>query len=123
MSLINISETNLPQESKISQELKISEESKTIQETKPNDKIKTEPQIIYIQQPQSISKNICLNEYGRIFYSVFHTLMSFVAIYLSFRCNKGFSLGPFLVALCFPYIYIVYTLATKGTCGILERKI
>jgi hypothetical protein len=59
---------------------------------------------------------------GRYIYSVFHTIMSLIAIYLSFRCNKGFEFGPFLVACCCPYIYIIYVLATKGTCGILEGE-
>jgi hypothetical protein len=48
--------------------------------------------------------------------------MSLVAIYLAFRCNKGFELGPFLVAAVCPYLYIVYILATRGTCGILENE-
>ena len=58
---------------------------------------------------------------GRYIYSVFHSIMALVAIYLSFRCNKGFAIGPFLIACCCPYIYIIYTLATQGTCGILEK--
>ncbi len=57
---------------------------------------------------------------GRYIYSVFHLIMSLVAIYLSFKCNKGFDMGSFFVAFCCPYIYIIYILATKGTCGILE---
>lgn len=59
---------------------------------------------------------------GRYIYSVFHTMMTLVAIYLSFRCNKGFEIGPFLVACLCPYIYIIYILATKGTCGIIESE-
>lgn len=52
-------------------------------------------------------------------YSIFHIIMAMVAIYLSFRCNKGFDMSSFIVALCCPYIYIIYILSTKGTCGIL----
>ena len=59
---------------------------------------------------------------GRYIYSVFHSIMAIIAIYLSFRCNNGFSLGSFLIACTCPYIYIIYTVATKGTCGILENK-
>ena len=59
---------------------------------------------------------------GRYIYSVFHSIMALLAIYLSFRCNNGFSLGGFFIALLCPYIYIIYTLATKGTCGILEKN-
>lgn len=59
---------------------------------------------------------------GRYIYSVFHLIMSLVAIYLSFKCNKGFDMGSFIVAFCCPYIYIIYVLATKGTCGLLEGE-
>jgi len=58
---------------------------------------------------------------GRYIYSVFHSIMALIAIYLAFRCNKGFSLGPFLIACTCPYLYIIYVVATKGTCGILEK--
>jgi hypothetical protein len=70
------------------------------------------------------TETTCTNGIGRSIYSVFHVIMSLVAIYLSFRCNNGFSAGPFLVSLFFPYVYIVYILATRGTCGIIpsERK-
>jgi hypothetical protein len=59
---------------------------------------------------------------GRYIFSVFHSIMSLVAIYLSFRCNNGFEIGPFFVACCCPYIYIIYILATRGTCGIIEGE-
>ena len=59
---------------------------------------------------------------GRYIYSVFHSIMALLAIYLSFRCNNGFSLGPFFIALLCPYIYIIYIVATKGTCGIFEKN-
>ncbi len=59
---------------------------------------------------------------GRIIFSVFHTIISLVAIYLTFRCNGKFEFGSFLMALLFPYIYIVYILATKGTCGIISTE-
>ena len=59
---------------------------------------------------------------GRYVYSVFHLIMSLVAIYLSFRCNNGFHFGSFLIAFCCPYIYIIYILATKGTCGLLDGE-
>ena len=59
---------------------------------------------------------------GRIIYSVFHSIMLIIAIYLSWRCNKGFNLGSFLVALIFPYIYVIYIIATQGTCGILSGE-
>lgn len=63
----------------------------------------------------------CRNTTGRYIYSVFHTIMALVAIYLSFRCNKEFKWTSFIIALFFPYIYIIYILATEGSCGILEN--
>ncbi len=62
------------------------------------------------------------NYTGRYIYSTFHSIMALVAIYLSFKCNKGFDLGSFMLACCCPYIYIIYTLATKGTCGMLGNE-
>jgi hypothetical protein len=59
---------------------------------------------------------------GRYIYSVFHSIMALVAIYLAFRCNNGFKLGSFLIACTCPYIYIIYIVATKGTCGIIENN-
>ncbi len=71
-------------------------------------------------------KTVCLcpqpASSGRYIYSVFHSIMSIVAIYLSFRCNKGFDTMSFVLALCCPYIYIIYVLATKGTCGIIQNE-
>jgi hypothetical protein len=59
---------------------------------------------------------------GRYIYSVFHSIMSLVAIYLSFRCNKGFNIGSFIIACCCPWVYIIYVLATQGTCGIIQNN-
>ena len=56
-------------------------------------------------------------------YSVFHTIMFFIAIFLSFRCNRGFSFGSFLVACVCPPIYIFYVLITeydKDLCGLVH---
>ncbi len=58
----------------------------------------------------------------RAIYSVFHTVMFFIAIFLSFRCNKGFSFGSFLVACLCPPLYILYILVTeydKDLCGLI----
>jgi hypothetical protein len=59
---------------------------------------------------------------GQYIYYVFHTIISLIAIYLSFRCNGTFEIGPFLLAVFFPYIYIIYILATRGTCGIIQGE-
>lgn len=71
-----------------------------------------------VQQPQIVYQT---SGTGRYIYSIFHTTMSLIAIYLSFKCNKGFNLGSFMLACCCPYIYIIYILATRGTCGLLEK--
>lgn len=41
-------------------------------------------------------------------YSVFHTIIMFFALYLSFKCNNGFLLFDFLFACCCPVLYILY---------------
>lgn len=47
-------------------------------------------------------------------YGVFHTVCSVLAIYASIRCNRGFRLGPFMLAICCPFFYLIYIAATKG---------
>ena len=59
----------------------------------------------------------CKDSTGKYIYTIFHIIMAFVAIFLSWKCNGGrFDLLTFLIALFFPYIYITYILATRGTC-------
>ena len=64
-----------------------------------------------------------VDTFGKYIYSIFHMIMSFIAVYLTYRCNGKFEWGPFLVALFFPYIYIIHTLASRGTCGIFEKPV
>lgn len=45
-------------------------------------------------------------------YGIFYLVLSMYAIYLSFRCNRGFDLIGFLGALFFPFLYIPIKLAT-----------
>lgn len=47
-------------------------------------------------------------------YGVIHTLAFLYAIYLSFKCEKQFHFGSFLVACCCPYVYIIYIFATRN---------
>ena len=47
-------------------------------------------------------------------YRIIHFLSSILALYLSFKINKGFNFGSFIVSLIFPYIYITYALAVHG---------
>jgi hypothetical protein len=46
-------------------------------------------------------------------YSIAWTVIVIWALYLSFKRNKGFELGSFLVALIFPVLYIPYFYATQ----------
>ena len=50
-------------------------------------------------------------------YKIFHTLLAFLSIYLSFRCNGGFKWGSVILSIVFPQIYILYSLAVhNGLC-------
>ena len=67
------------------------------------------------------TKNKDLHQ-GRYIYGIFHMIMVIIAMYLSFKCNnKEYHVGSMLIAFFFPYVYIIYILATQGTCGILEK--
>jgi hypothetical protein len=50
-------------------------------------------------------------------------ILSFFAIYLSWRCSEN-SFNPlsFLAALCCPHLYIIWALATRGGCGIFDSN-
>ena len=57
-------------------------------------------------------------------YTIFHSIITLFAIYLSFKCNNGFSFGGFFMAIFFPHIYIIYKYATSETfCGIKKSVI
>ena len=58
--------------------------------------------------------------YGML-YSIAHFIISLFAVYLSWRCNNGFNVLSFLVALFCPYLYILYALATRGGCGVFDN--
>ena len=58
------------------------------------------------------------------FVSILYFVVVMFALYLSFICNNGFDLGGFLMALFFPYIYIIYKLATsKNFCDLIKHKV
>jgi hypothetical protein len=46
--------------------------------------------------------------------SIFWGMIAFVAIYYSFVINKGFKWGPFLLALVFSPIYLVWGIYKAG---------
>jgi len=57
-------------------------------------------------------------------YSITHLILSFFAIYLSWKCNNGkFDLLAFLTAFFCPYLYIIWALATRGGCGVFEENL
>jgi hypothetical protein len=66
--------------------------------------------------------NVSQNQIAYTMYVIFHMIMSLIAIYLSWKCNKGFDLTSFIIALIFPYLYIMYIFATNGTCGIISTE-
>jgi len=62
------------------------------------------------------------NKCYKTIYMISHVIISFFAIYLSWRCHNGFNLLSFLVAIFCPYLYIIWALATRGGCGIFDPE-
>ena len=75
----------------------------------------------YVPDEQNKKKTKPKPQYNSL-YMVTHLIISFFAIYLSWRCNNGFSLLPMLAALLCPYLYIIWALATRGGCGVFDSK-
>ena len=46
---------------------------------------------------------------------LFWFLVTYFAIYLSFKCNGGFYIGSFLAACCCSPLYIAYKLGTASS--------
>ena len=62
------------------------------------------------------NKNECSNNYGRYIYSIFHILMTILAIYLAVKCSST-NIADIVVAFICPYIYIIYTIIMhNGLC-------
>ncbi len=51
-----------------------------------------------------------------IIYGIVHFIVGVIAIYLSFKCNGGFRVGPTLASIFFPYFYLIYLFATDKEC-------
>ena len=84
--------------------------SQTMQESQQNDDRQCQDNVVVDLSCNSDSVKQSI-------YMVFHTLMAMFAIYLSWKCNSGqFDIVGFLIAIFCPYLYIIYTLATRGTC-------
>ena len=47
------------------------------------------------------------------YFSIFHTIVTMFAVFLSFKCNGRFDVGSFIIAILFPEFYIIYKLATS----------
>jgi hypothetical protein len=54
-----------------------------------------------------------------IIMSIIIWLINGFAIYLSFKCSNGFSIGPFLLAILFPPFYILYHIFSTNLCGLI----
>ena len=54
-----------------------------------------------------------VNKYSKE-YSIIITILTFVALYFSFRRNNGFSLMSVICAISFPEYYLVYILAMNA---------
>ena len=55
-----------------------------------------------------------------ILYFISHVIISFFAVYLSWRCNKEVNPIALFFALFCPYLYIIWALAMYGGCGVFE---
>ena len=72
-----------------------------------------------MQQPMAVVVETRSNKTHYSIVSFLYFVIMLFALYLSFLCNNGLDIGGFLMALFFPYIYIIYKLATvKDFCGL-----
>lgn len=55
-----------------------------------------------------------------VLYFISHIIISFFAVYLSWKCNKTPNPIALLCALFCPYLYIIWALAMYGGCGVFE---
>jgi len=54
---------------------------------------------------------------GLYIYLIFHAILTIYAVYLSYQCNgKQINLLGFLIAIFFPYFYILYKAGSEGLC-------
>jgi hypothetical protein len=70
------------------------------------------------QEVQDVEK-IVVNENNigiEKIYGLVHLVVGLYAVFLSFKCNKGFNLGHLVLALLFPWFYILYHLAVNEGC-------
>jgi hypothetical protein len=76
-----------------------------------------------IDNNQDKNKNDTLKSDVSSLYFISHLILSFFAIYLSWKC-AGTKFNPihFIAALCCPHGYIIWALATQGGCGVFDYE-
>lgn len=57
-----------------------------------------------------------------IAYSALHSIIALYAIYLSFKCNNGIHVGAFVLAICCPWLYVLYHHAVSGGCVVTGNR-
>jgi|UniRef100_A0A6C0IYN6 hypothetical protein len=57
------------------------------------------------------------------FLGVLHFALGIFALYVSIKCNNGFSAGSFVLACCCPQLYLIYIAATTGFGFCMKGKI
>jgi hypothetical protein len=108
--------TEIKQESEMKMVVKSEDKNEVSSENKmirniPQDNIRTN--LIYLGR--NINNTSDRYATGQVIFYIFHVIMSLIAIILSLRCNnKSVDFGSLLVAIFFPYIYIIYILGTKN---------
>ena len=66
-----------------------------------------------VRESKDSEKQVSLAKNASI-YGAIHSFLGLFALYLSFKCNRGFNFGAFVTACCCPHLYIIYILATRG---------
>ena len=62
-------------------------------------------------EPEPEDRDLKIKRILNLMYSVITIILTFYAIFLSFKRNNGFDLGSFLLACCFGPCYVLYALA------------
>lgn len=68
----------------------------------------------YVYMERTIERFTAMLPVSKETAKMIHVAMVLLAVFMSFRYNGGFDLVSFIVALIFPYIYVLYKLATAG---------
>ncbi len=75
-------------------------------------------------QPDETEKVVPQKPQYSPLYFITHLILSFFALYLSWRCSGSkFDALQFIAAFCCPHLYIIWALAVHGGCGIFEGQL